>query len=658
MQVKASIFLIFSCLSSAFPNYLLAATACPNDSTTINQLFDSNMVPYKEASVSTNTCSAGFIYQFKDAASSSIACRPPTTKDRLPNGTIVTGYDPYLCTRGTDGGYEIRQATGGTYTVCTSSSPVPEGYIITRQNISSGSCSTTAMQIKLPDEIDYTCQDVGDIPDGYIITEKKSSSVCNFSRKRIEIPQPGNTYTVCSGSPIPPGFAVFDTGDNYHQCGASGGSGYRIKPVTASVEVICARNADDIPPDYVVIDFPNVGADCGLLSRSVKIKKVTPTGTIRAYPISFTEIIPTGYVIIQRGDSGDGQWYEIKKPPVSGSTRICKGSVVPNGYAIISQGSSSSICGSKPTYYVIQPISGDGPITICSTSDVPTDYVITQRKPSISTACSLGAYVIVKPNTTPGSKTLMCSSSAHTIPEGFVVVEKDSYAACEPDFGTRGGVEITKPSNTGNTTICQGSPIPNGFIVKAEGSSSLCGTFPTGSTYTIGVADGPGPYSSCSSSGFPTAYVITSSATTGVCDGTTYTVRLPGSGQTQICSISPIPDDYVVVGKNSFGGCSGNSYSIRLPNSGGGTAVCSIPSRPVPTGFINTGFGGGYSSACDGNSFIIEPFGNGGSIVPAPFVNVEQDVATDQSNVDVQCYTGTINAGLVAAAQKNTALCN
>jgi hypothetical protein len=660
MQVKASIFLIFSCLFSAFPNYVLAATACPNDVTTIAQLFASNMVPDREFSVSSNTCSGGYMYSFRDVASASIACRPPSTKELLPNGTIVIGYDSSICSRGNSGGYEIQQATGGPHSVCTSSSPVPEGYIIIQQRISSSGCGTTfptRMKIKLPDEIDYTCQDVDDIPDGYIITEKRSSSLCNFSRKKIQIPQPGNTYIVCSGSPVPPGFAITDTDDDYHQCGDSGGAGFEISPVTASEELICARDADDIPPDYVVIDFPNSGMDCGLLSRSVRIKKVTPAGTITAYPIAFTEIIPTGYVIIQRGDSGDGQWYKIKRLLLE-DTWICQGSTVPDGFAIIAQESNPSICGGKSGYYRIKPISGDGPITICSSSTVPTGYVITQRPSSIPSACTLGAYVIVKPKTTSGTQTLMCNSSAHTIPEGFVVVQKDSYDACEPDFGTSGGVKITKPSNTSDTQICLGSPIPIGFVIKGAGSSTLCGSFPTGSTYTIGVADGPGPYSSCSSSGFPAAYVITSSATTGVCDGTTYTVRLPGSGQTQICSISPIPDDYVVVGKNAFGGCSGNSYTIQLPNSGGETAVCSIPSRPVPTGFINTGFGGGYFSACDGNGFIIEPFGNGGSIVPAPFVNAEQDVATDPSNIDVQCYTGTINAGLVGAAQKNTALCN
>jgi hypothetical protein len=638
---------------------LAVSLACDVDQAAIQALFSEGMVPFDDET--SSSCALNNIrYKFKNATSASRACSPPTTKSLLPDGTIVDGWDPNACDTGLDGAYEIRQASSSSHTVCSLSSPVPSTYIVTKHNISGGNCRTgDQMKIEIPGAIDYMCQISTPVPPGYIVTEIRSSSDCTGSQLKIEVPVASKSYTVCAASPVPPGYGYYGVG-SYAKCSSSGsGPGYKIRPVTGTTETLCARSVNDIPAGYLVTSFPSAELDCSSGS-TVKVTKLSSvSGTIRAYELGGLETLPTGYVIIRRGSSGGDDWYDIKIP--SGSTRICQGSSLPNGYAIFGQGSSSSLCGSStPTYFDIDLLSGNGPITICANHSVPNGYVITERKSSAVSECpSPGGYVVVKPSTTPGNETLMCDSGQHVIPENFVIVEKKNYSVCKVGVGSSPGTKITKPSNTSDTPVCQGSPIPNGFIVKNTGTSSRCGTLPIGSTVIIGIADGPGPYSVCSLVDLPVDYIITSSTTAGVCNGTTYTMKLPDSGQTQICSISPIPDNYVIVGKSTLGSCAiGNDYIIQLPDPSGLTAVCSIPARPIPTGFINPGFGGGFSSACDGNGFLIKPFNDAGSITPGSFVDQEQDVTSAPSNTSVQCYSGAINNGLITSAQKNTALCN
>lgn len=674
-----------------------SSSICGDDQAGINAAHGQGMVVVNRFRDLIRCRKSSLLLRF-DVPSSSRRTRMcfPSTPANVPAGFVIDSYSPCssASSTGTVGGYTLRRPSASSSSVIRvcSNSPVPSGYVVSRTGFD-GNCSSSisnvrdAMNITLPSStpgsVTTRCTSPNTaLPAGFVITSYSLTSSCrggsgiNGGASTITIPSPTRQTFVCSGSPVPVGFA-YSSQSSSSRCSASqfgSGTGYTIGPVTGNSTDICASNSSHVPNGYVVTN-QSANSLCGSFSRW-RVARPSNSGTTAACNVGGRPIIPSGYILsrINRTSACTGggiNGYSIRI--ASGrSESICQGPfttpTVPAGWAVSSVGTSSNCAGGRSA--TIIPINGDGPYLICSSSP-PEGYVITRL--TLSWTCgnlsSSPAWVVARPSQVPGDTTTHCGLLEH-IPEGFVVTSTTPSTRCNRSFGTGAAFTITQPSISGNTSVCPISPVPSGFATISSSFTGRCGSLVS---LLISPLTGSGPFQVCDFAGIPDSYVVTQVLSGDLCGSHGgIVIREPNvQGSTLLCRFvpdsfataeTPIPSGYAVVGiTSSRAQCPlGVGLSITFPNVNSATNVCG--NFPIPDGYVRATYGGGSYARCDGaNGFPIVPLlsaNSNAAVVPSPFILQEEDIVSPPQAPSVQCSTSGLNGGLIGQAESNPVGCH
>jgi hypothetical protein len=527
-----------------------------------------------------------------------------------------------------------------TTTVACSISVIPPGFVIISSNLTNANCPVIQGQsngpsntIRLPVAAGDTVCSISAVPSPFVITRYGTSSSCpspgvssgpTKTIRTYTLAQAGAGVTVCAGSPVPDDFVFIATG-SYANCATSGngtsGPGWKIaQPVDGGV--ICAGN---IPADFSIVNFTAAASQCAT-GVGMTINHPSPNGSSEC--IVAGHLPPPGYVISAVNLSttgcnptggGTGPGRTVKVPTASGQV-CCTGSVTPSNW-VITRYSNVSQC---------------------------SDITGTPK-----------SRTILQPSST--QNTDVCAGS--TVPAGFAIIASPSVSGCESTGGGGAGPGLRIGPVSSGTTIC-GPPtlglgvIPAGYIVSRITTNTACPenqrafvvTQPanTGTTFacTINTVIPP----------MPPGFVINSfAASQSACGdppagfGTSYNVLIPDptpGNTTLVCAAStalPLPAGFVKVATSTYSQCSastGVGYQITVPAISGVTTICDatapVPPEYVTVANINT-------TACADNlgRQIQRPSQSGdtivcsGSNIPSGFVQV----AGSATNYD-QCAPG------------------
>lgn len=398
-------------------------------------------------------------------------------------GTTGTGSGP---------GFKIGPVSGNTATICgRESDDIPPGYVV--NSISDyGDCegSYQSWSLKKPSTSGTTsaCTIGGEylMPSGFVITKRNNNSSCDGNPGYIVKKPSGSSQFICQATPtIPDGWAVQSTG-THTNCSASGsGPSAIIVPTTGDGPYsICANTP--IPSGFVINKEVNLW-NCTNSRGWTVLRPSEVRGAETVVCSSFNEAnIPSGYVITERDNYSQcpriGQGYKVSKPVLSGDTVTCLGSSLPDGFAVTAEDSYSQ-CGlgsNSGPGSTISAISGNGPFYLCAGSSIPDGYVVTGNEETIS-SCGGGYGVEIK-LADPTMSMAICEGSP--IPDDFIVYEFDNNTKC----GFDRGLKIKVPTQSGSTFVCdQFTVIPDGYV-KIPGSdddSTSCSYSGVGASYMI-----------------------------------------------------------------------------------------------------------------------------------------------------------------------------
>ncbi len=308
------------------------------------------------------------------------------------------------------------------------------------------------------------------LPPNYVITAvDKFTSRCNGNvGYKIHIAE--EDLEVCQGSPIPDGWGYTASG-MYDACGVglSDGFGYVIGPIEDG-STVCGSTT--VPTGWVILSNTNSSIPCGGAAMTIGLPESSGTTDI-----CFGSVIPEGYVKVMVKTSYSnctGNGMTIKQPDPVGDTFICADSPIPDGFFVSVERVDYQFCGFYDYGKYISVISGPGPFYVCDLSDIPADYVIVQR--GEYGHCTWG-YKIELPD--PDGSTV-CQGS--NIPEGYVVVALKTSFSCQSDLYPGGNAyRIQHPNESGPTTICNLGwvDIPAGYLPTGSGNSISCGGYPS-----------------------------------------------------------------------------------------------------------------------------------------------------------------------------------
>lgn len=463
--------------------------------------------------------------------------------------------------------YIVRPNTSaGVYTtMCDGTPAVPDGFAIVESGTYS-ECRGTQTQgygkrITVPRSTGQWVCEGSAVPSGYVVTEKRGNYYqCSNKRAlHIQVPSPGSSLRVCDSTKVPDGFVIRETGD-YYQCAYSGTApGYFIGPlVQGEANLVC--EGFPIPSGYVIQE-KKTAYQCRY-NRAWVITQPNPNGQY----ICDSQVVPPGFVITNIDSSsscaysGSAIRKRIKVPQIGETLVVCDGSPIPEGFGYRRQGSYAqcSVSGSGVGYQIgaIQP-----GYSYCASSNynIPKGFVISSIDSSY--LCDGYANTLSYPPASGSMK--VCNGSP--MPDGYVLTARGGYSEC----GTVGGFTISIPA--AGQDVCVGSPVPEGFAVSTVKTLSVCGSG-TGNAFTLINISGNGPYYVCQNSDVPEGYVITSTGTYLQCNaqnGAGMVIeKIDSSGTMTICSESTVPSGYRIFETiHNYADCdtngSGTAYVIK-----------------------------------------------------------------------------------------------
>lgn len=240
---------------------------------------------------------------------------------------------------------------------------------------------------------------------------------------------------------------------------------------------------------------------------------------------------------------------------------------------------------------------------VCSPTNqnnIPSGYVITAK-----TTCDkpnsfndVIGYEITRSLNAYGQT--VCNISP--IPEGYVVYrtegnyQTDDSSTCTDSLYDDGYNLIKIPSNnySNKTTKCEypNHPIPNGFVIREKASLSQCG----GAAQKISVPNPNATMTVCSGSKIPPGFAYTDVYDDSLCavngSGPAFDIGQVSGSQATICgnSLQHVPSGYVVAAINPYIDCAEgyDSLSIAMPISSGSYAckLNELDEYSVPEGYV------------------------------------------------------------------------
>jgi|GEM_PF-6163934 len=545
-----------------------------------------------------STCPAGGNRKYTIIEARSSSYSDVCQQSDIPTGYVITGKGRHsnCATIGEGVTVDIKTVSGSVMDVCDGS-PIPGGWVVSRVQQTSACNSGITLgtgpgyRIIIPDgSSNYICQISGtSIPAGWVITKRDLHADCAISSStsgaRTQIRTPSNNLNVCDGSTLPTGYVFNSYNSSTSGCGYGGvtsGPGWKILEVTGTSSIrVCNTTEPYLPTGWVIIEKKNY-IQC---DNKVGATIIKPTSG--SYWVCDGSPLPAGFVITARannlnqceyitGASRRGQQIEL---PTS-RTLVCLGSPVPEGWAFTASGQYAQCnedIGTGVGYW-IEPIPSEGAVVCWGPGlQIPTGMVITAIDTYSQCNNSIGGYTLKTP-ATGGVSTDVCQGSP--IPDGFIISGyKNSYPLCG---NTELGFTIREPDTVGSSTACLGSPIPLGYVVSAVSSYQQCSGALSSQGFTIILPDGEGPFTVCHTTSVPQGMVIIAEGVASQCSvtssGTGFTIVFPKpKGLTIVCNTSPLPAGYVVEGAASAPNCTG----------GGGRSIRPLVALIDPDEFIN-----------------------------------------------------------------------
>lgn len=494
---------------------------------------------------------------------------------------------------------------------------------------------------------------------GYIVLRVQSSTCTTGARYDIVLPTLSQYATVCdiAATKIPNGYAITARSETSN-CSKdlNPRSSYTLTKISGSSMIVC--DGTKVPSGWVITRrstynqcSKNIGGGPGQL-----IVKAVNSNYIICDDVNL--IIPPGYVITRKSSTSSCAFGSNSTGPSMTISVVTGTSIwtcdstslsLPAGYVFNEYRSSLSGCGSGgtsgPAWKLVQ-VQGSGPILSCKTTDpfLPLGWVITERK--IYTQCDNRVGATIRK---PSSGTLnVCDGSP--LPPGFVITARRStFSQCAYTTGaSKYGYTIQLPTN--GLVVCEGSPVPDGWGFNSSGPYAQCNpNIGTSLGYKIFSIPPEGAVV-CWADGanVPTGMVIVGIDDYPQCNSTLgghtgYTLKTPQGGgvSTDVCLGSTIPSGFVLSQyKSSYPLC-GNlqqGFTIRQPSVSGNTIVC--VGSPVPVGYVVSAISNyaQCSGSLSNQGFtIFQPSGSG------PFT---------------VCYTSSIPVGMVIIAEGVAAQCS
>ncbi len=424
--------------------------------------------------------------------------------------------------------------------------------------------------------------------------------------------------------------------------------GYTFDTLSGTTEYVCKPStANNVPSPYAITEFSGTYNSCTSSNISngdgYKVQKLTSTSS--TYTVCSYSPVPDGYVEIQTGITGgtpcnsqlgSTQQKKVKMPSTTPGTKttICSGSSVPAGFVVTEVGKYSACKTSNTTSGPGKKITIPNPhstTTVCGNATVPPGFAYFSVG-NYSQCSSTGSAPGFKIGPVSGSSATICGNSDSHVPPGYVVTAVSSSSYC----GNYKSLTIKKPSTSSTTKACQiqlGAPnVPSGFVVVA-GQDNGCGT--NYDSYNVKVPSGSSEFI-CSGSPVPSGWSITSQATSSACSGfagnaSAVIKPLGGDGPYNICKNQPIPDGFVINEITNVWTCGNGSWKIVRPSevAGNKTTVCAMTAGSVPAGFVITDVDQytncSYPSGAKSGFRITKPYTNRtthachGSVVPDGF---------------------------------------
>lgn len=678
--------LIFVALIVSLSNNSAAGTlVCDDDTQEILRQKNLNRIVVGR---DQNTSCRFYVLDF-EAPSEGYMCAPSLPSElsngytilyrRMAGSTTTSQLEGDRVCEGAEDWYYIDQAGSGETTIC-SSSPVPEGFVVTQYPVSSSGECVERMNIARPS--DSTTESAKcafpyhNVPERFVITSIETSGACRGpgggwgDLQVIRLPNPTGETEVCQGTTIPVGYA-FSEATSGNNCGIY--PGFTIGPLSTTNNYVCIASQTDIPTGHVITRVFQDRDSCPLGSTRAIIE--VPSETQETHVCGWganNYIAPPGFIVSRQelnGACDRGQTlnygYVIKRPGSVDS--MCALTPLPQGYAIVgvTRDDTCSVNSSVEHYQISEIDPENGAYAYCDDFSTPiSDGLVKHRR--INLPPCLDAWELVTPSDTPGTETTVCDMTYNQLPDDFIVVERGEYGNCGQNSETGFGYRITRPYADGRENAsCNESPIggngllPTGFVQVGSENYARCSsnsidywgitirTPPSGAA--IGV---------CAGSEIPENFIVLSHASAvGVCDQEIVLAEV--GSKNSACADSPIPQNFVITEVVDLVSCNFDAGMIlETPNSDRATVVCA--DSPIPPGYVRASYGSGFYSQCDGFGFVIVPDGTSTSsqIVPDIFVNSEPNVINPPPAPTVNCDATPVDAGIIGSANRNTEGCN
>ena len=368
------------------------------------------------------------------------------------------------------------------------------------------------------------------------VTKVETHSSCPVRRYTLKTlnPTSGGTQWICNHN-VPPGWVVYEKAgtNDPPSIDCSGGPGvgkgirYRVRrpSATSGITTMCATGGNhQIPSGYVVIEK-------GDSSNCTTTSGTQPTYRIRI-PTSSTSFIcsipgnghsifqsgsnlPVGWVVtdnnrLESDCDGERRWDIELASSITSNTCVCTNQtpLTPLGLVPLgTSGCSASQC-DGPEFRIGPPQHNQ---FVCGTSTVPPAGFVTIEVDTVSN-CAPGAggqlgYKIFSISQIGSAGRFICGSSTAHVPPGFVVTQVTSSTTCSA-VTSAPSLYIEAASN--GDTICSNlSTIPSGFGVTSSQQSSNCSSTGTGPSYTIEQFQEGNFYCDVAGAPVPTGWVVT-----------------------------------------------------------------------------------------------------------------------------------------------------
>lgn len=474
------------------------------------------------SSIEASNCD-GVAYRIKDPdASVETICNISPIPDTYVT-TKNTGTSSSCDTSSTNGSGPVLEISkmpisSGQW-VCELNSPdIPNGWgdYVKYDSGSSSNCEGNAYTIELASAVNRSC-DPWSLSDNLVVTQQLADGCYEFYDANTLTA--GQSLWFCRlDRSFPVGFVVDQSNYNSTTCGTNSAYYHLIKPVTTSTYPHC--KIAPVPTGFGVqgtLDDYNL-----CLSGAYQIGPILPNSWMCVIP-GQGFVVPAGMVIyeIQNGGScpsGD-VIYRVDYPNSNGETNICTTEGIPSNYVITRHVSSdSSNCNNEPGL-TIQLAPSAGSITVCSSSMIPSGFKIISS--GVDSANCNGApndayYVLSQ---IIASVDTVCGIPPDNVPAGYVVTARMELSDCAVAFGSGlNAMTVAIPSLTAEVAICYLSPVPSGFVKTANITRNECNTLVTNSDQIIRYYENiTGTIMVCDEADVPVGWEIIGYASSGEC---------------------------------------------------------------------------------------------------------------------------------------------